>query len=323
MSDLQALTEHVYPRRPPYFCLRFQRLLGKVLVAQELGPMVYILLSMIALTEDARKYRRAVTFWDSDLARLMGARTTRVLEIARAKAVKEGWLSYVPGSRRGPGSYFVLIPDDYEGWDDLPTDEGITRSDRVTNSDSESTSCHKELQRPHNSSRVDDVDQACRERAENVDSRLRDGGENVPQTCPERAPSFPVPVPVPAPVPEREGRAADAASPRPPRRKGGAGRFVEPTEAEVASFCSEEGLSSVDQASWLAFYRSNGWKVGRNPMRDWRACLQRWDREERAKNPGGPPRAAASGRRDGFRGDFLLGFGPASPPIPTTAEVAQ
>ena len=30
----------------------------------------------------------------------------------------------------------------------------------------------------------------------------------------------------------------------------------------------------------MDYYESNGWKVGRNPMRDWKATVRRWCRDE-------------------------------------------
>lgn len=117
--------------------------------------------------------------------------------------------------------------------------------------------------------------------------------------------------------------AADAAPPLQDDKRRGERPIARPTLADAIEYCSEKGLTAVDPETWFLFYKSNGWKVGKGPMKDWKACIAKWDREERRKNPSGPPRTAASGRRDGFRGDFLLGFGSDNSPIPTTAEVAQ
>jgi hypothetical protein len=53
--------------------------------------------------------------------------------------------------------------------------------------------------------------------------------------------------------------------------------FQKPTLKEVAEYCRQRG-NSVDSQQFLAFYDSNGWKVGRNPMRDWRAAVITWER---------------------------------------------
>ena len=48
---------------------------------------------------------------------------------------------------------------------------------------------------------------------------------------------------------------------------------------EVYDYCQEKGFSKIDPQIWWEFYESNGWKVGRNPMKSWRAALCRAVRE--------------------------------------------
>lgn len=57
-------------------------------------------------------------------------------------------------------------------------------------------------------------------------------------------------------------------------------RFVKPSVDEVAQFCRERG-NAVDAEAFVAFYESNGWKVGRNPMRDWRQAVITWEKRQR------------------------------------------
>ena len=52
-------------------------------------------------------------------------------------------------------------------------------------------------------------------------------------------------------------------------------KFVQPTVAELRAHCDEKGYS-VDVTAFHAFYTSNGWKVGKNPMKNWRAALVTW-----------------------------------------------
>jgi hypothetical protein len=57
----------------------------------------------------------------------------------------------------------------------------------------------------------------------------------------------------------------------------GTGRtFVKPTLVEVQAYCTERG-KGVDAQKWFDHYESNGWKVGRNPMRDWKAAVRKWE----------------------------------------------
>lgn len=46
-------------------------------------------------------------------------------------------------------------------------------------------------------------------------------------------------------------------------------RFVKPTVEEVAAYCRERG-NTVDAEAFIAHYESNGWKVGKNPMVNWK-----------------------------------------------------
>lgn len=52
-------------------------------------------------------------------------------------------------------------------------------------------------------------------------------------------------------------------------------RFAPPTRDELMAYIAEKGYK-VDADRWLAYYESNGWKVGRNPMKDWKAAVRTW-----------------------------------------------
>lgn len=52
-----------------------------------------------------------------------------------------------------------------------------------------------------------------------------------------------------------------------------------PTVEEVAAYCRERG-NRVDAERFVAFYASKGWKVGNQPMKDWKACVRTWERRE-------------------------------------------
>ena len=56
-------------------------------------------------------------------------------------------------------------------------------------------------------------------------------------------------------------------------------RFVPPTEDEVALYCVER-KNHVNAQKFVDYYSSNGWKVGRNPMKDWKAAVRTWERSE-------------------------------------------
>ena len=54
-------------------------------------------------------------------------------------------------------------------------------------------------------------------------------------------------------------------------------RFVPPTVEEVQTYCSERN-NSVDAQTFVDFYASKGWLVGKNPMKDWKAAIRTWER---------------------------------------------
>lgn len=91
------------------------------------------------------------------------------------------------------------------------------------------------------------------------------------------------------------GDAVEVSDPEKPSRK----RFVKPTVEEVAAYCAERG-NDVDADAFVAFYDSNGWRVGKNPMRDWKGAVRTWEqrrREDQRVTPGHVPRAATVGQQ--------------------------
>lgn len=88
--------------------------------------------------------------------------------------------------------------------------------------------------------------------------------------------AVPVPAPVPAPVPVN-GRVENKAD-KPPR----ATRFTPPSVEEVAAYCKERG-NQVEAQHFVDFYTSKGWKVGNQPMKDWKAAVRTWERRDGKK----------------------------------------
>ena len=64
-------------------------------------------------------------------------------------------------------------------------------------------------------------------------------------------------------------------------------RFVPPTEAEVAAYALERGCTTFNAARFCDYYASNGWKVGKNPMKDWRATVRNWISNDAKANASG------------------------------------
>lgn len=83
----------------------------------------------------------------------------------------------------------------------------------------------------------------------------------------EEATTSPSPSPSPSPKEEKEKYIGTASK---------AKRFSPPTLQEVSAYCIERG-NSVDPQRWIDHYTANGWKVGKNPMRDWQAAVRTWE----------------------------------------------
>ena len=47
--------------------------------------------------------------------------------------------------------------------------------------------------------------------------------------------------------------------------------------SQVTAYCRERG-NNVDPQHFIDHYTCNGWKVGRNPMKDWKAAVRTWER---------------------------------------------
>lgn len=59
-------------------------------------------------------------------------------------------------------------------------------------------------------------------------------------------------------------------------------KFQKPRLGEIADYCKERG-NQVDPQRFFDYYESNGWKVGKNPMKDWKATVRNWERNDRKK----------------------------------------
>lgn len=58
-------------------------------------------------------------------------------------------------------------------------------------------------------------------------------------------------------------------------------RFKPPSVDDVRAYCLEQGYSSVDPQRFVDYYTANGWKVGKNPMKDWKAAVRGWESREK------------------------------------------
>lgn len=63
------------------------------------------------------------------------------------------------------------------------------------------------------------------------------------------------------------------------RKKRSSSAFVKPTFEECMAYAQEKGYN-WDVERFFNFYESNGWRVGRNPMKNWKAAMSNWNKHE-------------------------------------------
>ena len=79
-------------------------------------------------------------------------------------------------------------------------------------------------------------------------------------------------------------------------------RFVPPTLEEVKAYCTERN-NGVDAERFIDYYTSNGWQVGKNKMKDWKAAVRTWERngfDKKATGANGIPISNTPSDLDGL-----------------------
>ena len=63
-----------------------------------------------------------------------------------------------------------------------------------------------------------------------------------------------------------------------PKRK----KFVIPTVEDVQAYCDERG-NNIDAQHFIDYYSARGWMLGKNHIKDWKACVRTWERNDSFK----------------------------------------
>lgn len=79
-------------------------------------------------------------------------------------------------------------------------------------------------------------------------------------------------------------------------------KFVKPTVEEIGAYCKERN-NRIDPQKFFDYYESNGWKVGKNPMKDWKAAVRTWERNGYSDSGTKTDRTYGSNKPEGF--DFF------------------
>ena len=59
--------------------------------------------------------------------------------------------------------------------------------------------------------------------------------------------------------------------------------FKKPTVDEVRAYCKERN-NNVDPETFVDFYESKNWMIGKNKMKDWKAAVRTWERSDKNKS---------------------------------------
>lgn len=51
---------------------------------------------------------------------------------------------------------------------------------------------------------------------------------------------------------------------------------MKPTVQDIKAYCIERG-NNIDAETFYDYYESVGWKVGKKPMKDWKATVRYWE----------------------------------------------
>ncbi len=71
-------------------------------------------------------------------------------------------------------------------------------------------------------------------------------------------------------------------------------KFVPPTVEAVRGYCQERN-NGIDPQRFVDFYSAKGWMLGKNKMKDWRACVRTWERRQEGEGHGKRNTAADDG----------------------------
>lgn len=61
-------------------------------------------------------------------------------------------------------------------------------------------------------------------------------------------------------------------------------RFIKPTLEDVQEYCQQRN-NNINPEHFIDYYEANGWKVGKNPMKDWKAAIRTWEKRDYETNP--------------------------------------
>lgn len=85
------------------------------------------------------------------------------------------------------------------------------------------------------------------------------------------------------------------------------GRFTPPTPDDVKAYCAERH-NSVNPERFIDFYASKGWMIGKNRMKDWKAAVRSWEKNEVRGSPPPVPTQKTNFDQRQYDAEYLNSF---------------
>lgn len=81
-------------------------------------------------------------------------------------------------------------------------------------------------------------------------------------------------------------------------------KFQKPTIEDIRNYCYERN-NGINAEYFYDFYEARNWMVGKNKMKDWKACIRTWERNNKTKQPE-PTKPTSFGPKMDEYGGFSL-----------------
>ena len=70
----------------------------------------------------------------------------------------------------------------------------------------------------------------------------------------------------------------------------GGKRFKKTTIEEIQNYLDEKNITSFSAEKFYNFYEANGWMIGKNKMKNWKACCNSWNLKDEKENKKDEPK---------------------------------
>ena len=83
-------------------------------------------------------------------------------------------------------------------------------------------------------------------------------------------------------------------------------RFTPPTKEDVKAYCTERE-NSIDPEQFVDYYSARGWMLGRSKMRDWKAAVKTWEKNDYGSGANGNEKRVDRSRDESVYDGYVTG----------------